>query len=196
MEKYSQYIELKGKEMLLKEKDFGLSEQQFGLKQKQDEHGLRRDRERAELEDRSAKRQRFDASTDDGVTFRTLLAKVAEGSSNAKAFEEEARQLSLGLEVHRASNSMSQEITSLFTTMQRQQISSPSSLQRVLLLAQKELLETYAAISTQHLQQPLTLVTCMTAIDMDSSDAVESIDHLREGERPDGGRIRVGKPNV
>ena len=61
MEKYSMYIELKGKEMLL-------NEQQFGLKQKQDEHGLRMDRERAELEDRSAKRQRYDASTNDGIT--------------------------------------------------------------------------------------------------------------------------------
>ena len=95
MEKYSMYIELKGKEMLL-------NEQQFGLKQKQDEHGLRMDRERAELEDRSAKRRRYDASTDDGITFRSLLAKAAEGSRDAKAFEDKARQMSLGLEVYKA----------------------------------------------------------------------------------------------
>ena len=102
MEKYSKYIELKGKEMSLKEKDFGLSEHSFGLKQilllKQDEHGLRMDRERAELEDRSAKRQRFNAETD-GSTFRSLLAKAAEGTRDAKAFEDKARQMSLGLEV-------------------------------------------------------------------------------------------------
>ena len=72
MDKYNKYIELKGKE-------FGLSELHFGLKQKQDEHALRMDRERAELEDRSAKRQRFNAETD-GITFRSLLAKAAEGS--------------------------------------------------------------------------------------------------------------------
>ena len=101
MNKYSQYIELKGEEMQLKEKGFGLDERQFGLKQKQDEHELRMSRERAELEDRSAKRRRFDATTDDGITFRSLLAKAAEGSSNVKAFEEKARQLSLGLEVYR-----------------------------------------------------------------------------------------------
>ena len=100
MEKYSMYIELKGKEMLL-------NEQQFGLKQKQDEHGLRMDkergehgmhmdRERAELEDRSAKRQRFNAETD-GIIFRSLLAKAAEGTRDAKAFEDKARQMSLGL---------------------------------------------------------------------------------------------------
>ena len=37
MAKYTQYIELRGQEMVLKEKDVILSEQQFGLKQK--EHG-------------------------------------------------------------------------------------------------------------------------------------------------------------
>ena len=72
MDKYSKYIELKGKE-------FGLSELQFGLKQKQDEHGLRMDRKRAELEDRSAKRQRFNAETN-GITCRSLLAKAAEAA--------------------------------------------------------------------------------------------------------------------
>ena len=102
IEKYSQYTELNGKEMLLKEKDFGLCEQRFGLKQKQDEHGLRMDRERAELEDRSAKRRRFDGITDGGITFRSLLAKAAEGASDAKGFEEKARQMSLRLEVYKA----------------------------------------------------------------------------------------------
>lgn len=58
------------------------------------------DRERAELEDRSAKRQRFNADTD-GITFRSLLAKAAEGTRDAKAFEE-TRQMSLGLEVYKA----------------------------------------------------------------------------------------------
>lgn len=65
------------------------------------EHGLHMDRERAELEDRSAKRQRFNAETD-GITFRSLLAKAAEGTRDAKAFEDKARQMSLGLEVYKA----------------------------------------------------------------------------------------------
>ena len=60
------------------------------------------DRERAELEDRSAKRQRFNAETAYGITFRSLLAKAAEGSRDAKAFEDKARQMSLGLEVYKA----------------------------------------------------------------------------------------------
>ena len=90
--KYTQYIDLKGQ-------DIGLDERRFGLKQKQNEHSLRMDRERAELEDRTAKRRRFDASTDDGITFRSLLAKATEGVSDAKGFEQKARQLSLGLEV-------------------------------------------------------------------------------------------------
>ena len=70
--------------------------------QKEDEHALRMDKERAELEDRSAKRRRVNASTDDGTTFRSLLAKAAQGVSDAKGFEEKARQMSLGLEVYKA----------------------------------------------------------------------------------------------
>ncbi len=109
MAKYTQYIDLKGQETQLKHKDVHLNKEQleidsqrFGLRQKEDEHSLRMDRERAELEDRSAKRRRFDASTDDGITFRSLLAKAAEGVSDAKGFEEKARQMSLGLEVYKA----------------------------------------------------------------------------------------------
>ena len=102
MGKYGQYIELRGQEMQLKEKDVSLDERKFGLKQKSDEHDLRIERERAELQDRSAKRRRFDAGTDEGVTFRALVAKAAEGCSDAKSFEEKARQLSLGLEVYKA----------------------------------------------------------------------------------------------
>jgi hypothetical protein len=107
-EKYSKYTELRGQELQLKAKDVQLNREQldidgqhFGLKQREDEHGLRMDRESAELEDRSAKRQRFNAETD-GITFRSLLAKAAEGSRDAKAFEDKARQLSLGLEVYKA----------------------------------------------------------------------------------------------
>ncbi len=92
--KYTQYIGLK-------EKEFDIDSRRFGLKQKEDEHSLRMDRERAELKDRSAKRRRFNASTDDGITFRSLLAKAAEGVSDAKGFREKAMQLSLGLEVYK-----------------------------------------------------------------------------------------------
>jgi len=95
MAKYTQYIELKGQ-------DLGLDERRFGLTQKQDEHSLRMDRERAELEDRTAKRRRFNAGTDEGITFRSLLAKAAEGVSDAKGFEQKARELSLGLDVYNA----------------------------------------------------------------------------------------------
>ena len=108
MGKYGQYIGLRGEEVQLKAKDVQLNREQldidgqrFGLKQREDEHGLRMDRERAELEDRSAKRRRYDASND-GITFRSLLAKAAEGSRDAKAFEDKARQMSLGLEVYKA----------------------------------------------------------------------------------------------
>ena len=45
---------------------------------------------------------RFNASTDDGITFTSLLAKAAKGVSDAKGFEEKARQMSLGLEVYKA----------------------------------------------------------------------------------------------
>ena len=79
-----------------------IDNQRFGLRQKENEHSLRMDRDRAELEDRSAKRRRLNASTDDGITFRSLLAKAAEGVSDAKGFEEKARQMSLGLEVYKA----------------------------------------------------------------------------------------------
>ena len=101
MEKYSKYTELKAKDVQLNREQLDIDGQRFGLKQREDEHGLRMDRERAELEDRSAKRQRFNAETD-GITFRSLLAKAAEGSRDAKAFEDKARQMSLGLEVYKA----------------------------------------------------------------------------------------------
>ena len=84
MAEYTPYIELEGQETQLKQKDVHLHKEQleidnqrFGLRQKKDEHSLRMDRERAELEDRSAKRRRFNASTDDGISFRSLLAKAA-----------------------------------------------------------------------------------------------------------------------
>ena len=102
MAKYTQYIELRGQETVLKEKDFDIDSKRSGLKQKEDEHALRMDRDRAELEDRSAKRRCFNSSTDDGITFRSLLAKAAEGVDDAKGFEEKASQLSLGLEVCKA----------------------------------------------------------------------------------------------
>ena len=47
MAKYTQYIDLRGQEMVLKEKDFNIDNQRFGLRQKEDEHSLRMDRERA-----------------------------------------------------------------------------------------------------------------------------------------------------
>ncbi|KAL3144433.1 hypothetical protein ABBQ32_004178 [Trebouxia sp. C0010 RCD-2024] len=95
MAKYTQYIDLKDRE-------FDIDCKRFGLKQKEDEHPLRMDRERAELEDCSAKRRRFNGITDDGITFRSLLAKAAEGAGDAKGFEEKTRQMSLGLEVYKA----------------------------------------------------------------------------------------------
>ena len=109
MAKHTQYIELKGEETQSKQKDVDLKKEQletnsqrFGWTQKKDEHSLRMDRERAELEDRSAKRRRFDAGTDDGITFKSLLAKAAKGSGDAKAFEDKGRKMSLGLEVYKA----------------------------------------------------------------------------------------------
>jgi len=69
MAKYSQYIELKERELQLEAKDFSPNDQLFGLKQKEDEHSRRMDRERADLEGCSAKRRCFDASTDDGIPF-------------------------------------------------------------------------------------------------------------------------------
>ena len=63
--KCTQCIDVKGQEMQLKQKDLIIDSQRFGLKQKEDEHSLRMDRERAELEEE--KRRRFDASTDDGT---------------------------------------------------------------------------------------------------------------------------------
>lgn len=113
MSKYTQYIGLRGQEMVLKERDFDIDSKRFGLKQREDEHSLGMDRERAELEDRSAKRRRFNDMTVDGITFEGLLAKAAEGVSDAKGFEEKARQLKLGLEVYKA---FKKQITGLCST--------------------------------------------------------------------------------
>ena len=87
MAKYTQYIELKGQETQLKQKDVHLNKEQleidsnrFGLKQKEDEHPMRVDGDRAELEDRSAKRRRFNSSTDDGITSEACLQRPQKGS--------------------------------------------------------------------------------------------------------------------
>ena len=86
MAKYTQYIELKGQEIHLKHKDVHLNKEQleidsnrFGLKQKEDEHPMRVDGDRAELEDRSAKRRRFNSSTDDGITSEACLQRPQKG---------------------------------------------------------------------------------------------------------------------
>ena len=75
---------------MLKENDFVIDSKHFGLKQKQDKHSLRIDRERAELEGRSARRRCFDSSIDNGITFQSLLAKAAEGVSDAQGVEKKA----------------------------------------------------------------------------------------------------------
>ena len=65
---------------------------------------MRMGKERAELQERTAKGGRFDATTDEGITFRSLLAKASEGSENAKDFLARARQENMGLEVWRVFN--------------------------------------------------------------------------------------------
>ena len=52
-----------------------------------EEHLLHMDRERAELENRSANRRSFDGSTDDAITFTSILAKAVESVDNAKEFK-------------------------------------------------------------------------------------------------------------
>ncbi|DBA97007.1 TPA: hypothetical protein ACH3X1_015290 [Trebouxia sp. C0004] len=74
MQLREQETQLKQKDFLLNIEQLEIDNQRFGLRQKEDEHALRMDRERAELEDRSAKRRRFNGITDDGITFRGLLA--------------------------------------------------------------------------------------------------------------------------
>ena len=51
----------------MKEWSFDKDSRRFGLKQKEDEHSLHMDRERAELEDRSAKRRCLIAGTESVV---------------------------------------------------------------------------------------------------------------------------------
>jgi len=107
MGKFTQYIDLKGQELQLNEKQLSLSEKQlslgekqFGLRQKEDEHGLRMDAARGELEERAAKRRRFDTS-DAGVTFASILQELASSSQDARGFQQKAKQMKLALEVYK-----------------------------------------------------------------------------------------------
>ena len=84
---YTQYIGLQAQEMQLKEKHFDVDSRRFGLKEKKEEHLLHTDRERAELENSSAKRRSFDGSTDDAITFKGILAKAVESVDDAKGFK-------------------------------------------------------------------------------------------------------------
>ena len=59
-------------------------------------------------------------SSDDGITFRSLLAKAAEGVIDTKEFEEKARQMSLGLEVYNL-KAFKEQMTGLCIPTQQQQ---------------------------------------------------------------------------
>ncbi len=121
MQEFGQYIELRCKEMrmkreelqinkealVVKETDVGLDERQLGAKEKrfelvqrEDEHSLRMDRERAELTDRSSKRRRFDAATDEGITITSILAKMGEAAKDPKAFIKQAEDLGVRLRAY------------------------------------------------------------------------------------------------
>ena len=85
LSKYTQYMELWGKEVELKGTDVGLNERQlacdkdrFGLRQREDEHNIRMGNERLALEERKAKRQKMD-TTEEGVTFNSILKELASG---------------------------------------------------------------------------------------------------------------------
>ncbi|DBA79067.1 hypothetical protein WJX77_006195 [Trebouxia sp. C0004] len=81
--------------MELDQENLDTDNQRFGSRQKEGEHSPRIDRERAELENRSAKRSCFNARTDDGITCRNL-PEDAEGASHAKGFEDEENESRTG----------------------------------------------------------------------------------------------------
>ena len=120
MAKYTHYIELRGQEMVLKEKDSDIDSKRSGLKQKEDEHALRMDRDRAELEDRSAKMRCFNSSTDDGITA-ACLQKPQKASMMQRGSRRRPGSLALDWKSTRLSRSRLQAITGLCSTTQRQQ---------------------------------------------------------------------------
>lgn len=75
----------------------GTKQKRFELTQKEDEHGLRMRREDAELDDRSAKRRRFEAKTDEGVTISAILADMGKGVEDPQAFMKRAEEIGVRL---------------------------------------------------------------------------------------------------
>lgn len=92
-----QEIAIKREECDLEDRQLGTKRKRFELTQQEDEHGLRMKREGAELDDRSAKRRRFDKETDDGITISAILAELAKSAGNGQAFIKKAEELGVRL---------------------------------------------------------------------------------------------------
>ena len=90
-------VALKREECDLEDRQLGTKRKRFELTQQEDEHGLRMKREGAELDDRSAKRRRFDKETDDGITISAILAELAKSAGNGQAFIKKAEELGVRL---------------------------------------------------------------------------------------------------
>lgn len=111
----------------------------------------------------------YRASTHDGVTFRSLLARAVEGSSNAQSFGDTARQLSLGLDCYKA---FKQHVTGHHNVLREreemQYISEATdAITRFIVESvaadSKESTTDTRNYSIQHIQQALTLLTRTTA---------------------------------
>ncbi|KAK9831163.1 hypothetical protein WJX74_005710 [Apatococcus lobatus] len=121
VEKYGVYLELRCKEIGIKreevgimregvtikredveldERQLGVKEKRFQLVQREDEHGVRMEKERGDITDRNAKRRRYDARTDEGITITAILAKMGESARDARAFIRQAEDVGVRLRAY------------------------------------------------------------------------------------------------
>ena len=77
----------------LEERQVGSKEKRFQLTQREDEHSLRMDWERIELEDRGAKRQRYIQKTKEETAISAILNDMVESAKNPEGFVKQAEVL-------------------------------------------------------------------------------------------------------
>lgn len=97
-----QEVSLKREECDLDDRQLGTKQKRFELTQKEDEHSIRMKRDHGDLDDKSAKRRRYNSETDDGVTIRGIVKDLAAKAKDPAAFMKAASSIEVYLKAWRS----------------------------------------------------------------------------------------------
>lgn len=94
-----QEVGLKQQDCVLDERQLGTKQKRFELTQKEDEHSIRMKRDHGDLDDRSAKRRRYDSDTENGVTITGIVKDMAASAKDPRAFLDTANRIGVYFKV-------------------------------------------------------------------------------------------------